>query len=591
MQPGALTISIGGQTFVATPQAGVTTAQQQAAQSAGWAPSGGGGGESDSGFGLAAGGRFLDMSEEERERAGEVYARAGGLGISMSDAGEYSHDPGSFIIPTGKYKGYKASEAEQMEAETKGKQMGQQSVNNSFAFNPETMSGVKTASENFQLRLNDIMSSPWSSQGTKTDEVKTLVSGSADLFAKPFNTIEEFNSAYQGNPEVQKNLNAFTKAGGSLNEIAAKIQAKSAPQPVQTAQPQGNVQSTADYISSIGQVNNMDNTAASQAAEKELFPEAQLAQQEIMRQFNIPKELQKAYFGDEQTIGLLQQKKNIAEEKRRLIEQKANDAATSLRAQASLEVEKNNADLEIAKSTIEENRLTAKNYMTGMLAKLGALKTTGATPKALTTLDEKYQRQRLDAESKVAAANQQIQVQLRTKVNELESRKEDLILAIKEDLSKDGETAMKEIMKARQDADKQIYSITQGYSADLRRERERYEKEAKSASEKYIKEFADLAGKGYDADTINGIITGKKVDPLNSTGQYANINALPADIQDTVVEAILSGVTLTQLRSRFPNVSSAVLNNIWNQMTNKNTGEPVKKPATKSDASVDFDSL
>lgn len=416
------------------------------------------------------------------------------------------------------------------------KQMGMTSQNNSFAFNSETMSGLKKVSDNFQLSLRSTLNQPWTASGTKTDNMTASLASAANGYAQLFNSPQDFQNAYNSSPDVQKSMDAYVKAGGDLNEVATKIQTRIAPY-------QDNTQTTPDYLGQLtGQMN--DGSVAAIATEKALFPESQLAQQEIARQYQMSNDLAKLYFGDENTIGLLKQKQDIAAENKRLIQVKIDNEQTNARAVADLQIQKNNADVQEQQAEIEQNRLNAKNYMTGMLAKLGALQTTGAAPVAIATLDQKYQQQKQQLDTKLSFANQKIQVDLKNDVNTVQSKGDDLIQKIKEDLSKDQETVFKEVLKSQNDTNAEIYKITQGYVKDFKTQKDKYTAEAKSNSDKYISSFMSLAGKGIDVNKISNLIGSDgriKTDSLTNgmfakktTGSSATTyGGLPLDSKNT----------------------------------------------------------
>ncbi len=467
------------------------------------------------------------------------------FGVPMSEAADFENDP-TYKIPKSRipertlstteaaglqkqfgmtgignfneYAGLTRSQAEAKARQKKDLLMGQTSQLTSYSFNPETINKVKDITKDFQLKLDENINDPYSGRGTKKQNLENLIAVGTSRLADSFGSIDEFNSAYQSNPGLQKSLDSFVKAGGSLEDIQSKIQMKGVPQDwdPQTyanfkeanpnlepdAEDTSRMQSTPDYLSSLS-----DGSPAAMQAEQAMFVEGELAKQEIARQFSMSNEVQRLYFGDDQTIGILEQNKKLGEEKLKLIERQVENAEASARRQADYEIDKNEAEVKIAQATIEQNRLNAKNYMTGMLAKLGALQTTGAAPVAIATLDQKYQQQKQELDSKLYFANKKIRNDLKTDVNDIETKGEEEILSIKEDLSKDEETAFKEIMKVQRDAQKEIYNITKGYVKDFKSQKDKYESEAKSNADKYISSFMTLAGKGIDVKKISSMIT------------------------------------------------------------------------------------
>jgi hypothetical protein len=131
---------------------------------------------------------------------------------------------------------------------------------------------------------------------------------------------------------------------------------------------------------------------------------------------------------------------------------------------------------------------------TGMLAKLGALKTTGEAVNAIATLEERYQRQYQETTQQYNFANQDLEVKYNDMMRQLESSRDDGILKIQSNLSKSEEDIAKEIMKMQADAAKQIFSISSGYAKDFRSLSDKYTTELRKQAEKWAKDFEDAAG-------------------------------------------------------------------------------------------------
>jgi hypothetical protein len=409
--------------------------------------------------------------------------------------------------------------------------------------------------ENFNVRLNDINNDPWESKGSKIEKKNTVIDTTSQGIANLFETPEQFMSEAQTNPSIAGAIESYVKSGGKVENIISKIK------PTQDV---GNM-STGDYLSSI---DNADNSPVSQEVEQDLFPEREIAQKEIMRVNNVPEEEAGRYFGTAEEIGILENNRTLARERARLLERKLKDDKATLREKAEYEIEKNNAELEADKNEMEQNRLNAKNYLTGMLAKLGALTTTGVAPEAFTVLDFKYQQQKQKLETAVAYRNRKIEVELKDRINSLESDTEDNILRIREDLSKDEDTVAKEIVKLRRSADDEISKITMTYAKELRGNKEKYIKEQKSANEKYVREYQSLVSKGYNeeqiSDILGGNVAGKSEQDTQS--RWNSIDEMPTDLRDKIIDdVVMKRASIQQLYKTYPNISRGVLNGIFNR--------------------------
>ena len=435
------------------------------------------------------------------------------------------------MVDAKQFAGMNPADAQRKIQEEKAKRAGQISANTSFAFNPETIAGTKKIVDRVGIGLNDIMADSFKSKGTQADQIKATLDASARQIASLFTSQDEYNQAVMANPQLQQTLATFQKLGGDVNAISTQIQ---------TPVTQPNVQSTGDYLSS------MTNPQADREAEKraidELIPEREVIQAEIARQQQIPEEMMSLYFGTEDQVGMLEMKKNQALEEKRIIEQKEKNEQTALKAKAKLMIEKQNADMRVETAKIEENRLAAKNYMTGMLAKLGALNTTGAAPLALQTLETKYQIATQQLENQYKYAEQEIRINLDDALNNVETQADEKILALEQDLTKDYETITKEIMKLQQAADKETYNLSIKYATLLRQRTTAYTKELQAEAEKYAKSFAKVAGGGIDLFSLAATVDGTLNRASTKTAITSTAAQVKTDIKKNLPAAVANKV-------------------------------------------------
>ena len=407
----------------------------------------------------------------------------------------------------------------------KSKLLGQTSENTSSAWNTDFTSGIKKYSEGLQAKLQDTMSDTWLSNGTKEDKKKVIFESTASQIAKLFPSVEEFQNQYNSNLQVRNAVDAFASVGGDVGSITAKITDIS-----QNPNQEVGNQDLSTYLSKL----NPNATPQEKKAFDLMLPERELAQMEIVQLANIPKEFKDLYFGSEDEIGILQEKKLQAEETKKLIEKKAKAEEKNLRAQAQFAIDQNNADMEIASAQIEENRLQSKNYMTGMLAKLGALNTTGAAPKNLANLEQKYQAKAQQLRTKVDMANRGIEIKLNEAISDVELQKEEEILNIQADLTLDKEEVYKEMLKLEANSSKQIFDILGKYVKEFRTQSEKYRKEAEAAAKKYTKDLASTISiidlDGFSEGTY--FVKGKKKGVLLPDGSISPLSLTPTQQQD-----------------------------------------------------------
>ncbi len=436
--------------------------------------------------------------EEQNARANfdEAVIRYGGSrGESILNANTAKKLANQYkLTNSAEFVGLTSGQAAQLAQAKRSQQDAQTSTMTSYTFNPESISGTKKAVDQFQLSLESITNDPYKVQGDKNDSKINLLESTANDIAKNFNTAQEFYDAYNNNAELQKSMDAFIKAGGTQSQIASKVTTAT-----NDILPE---QDTATYLANI----TTGSSPASLKAIAALAPEAQISQQEIMRQNGIAQQLKDAYFGTPEQIGILEKQKIDAENQKAIYEAKELSDSATLREKAQYQIDKNNSDVAIAQAEIETNRINAKNYMTGMLAKLGALQTTGAAPLALTTLEQKYQQQKQQLDTKLKFANRLVQINLTDDINNIENARDQKIQDINEDITKNEATALKEILKATNDANSRIYTISSGYASKLREQTDKYTAEAKANADKYISSFSTLAGKGLNLKQISSMI-------------------------------------------------------------------------------------
>lgn len=465
-----------------------------------------------------ASGQFSGLTNEEAQELDDARSYARQFGIAETDAPDFYSDPNFKIREEPKLSAYESKALGREygyggtneyagltrgQAEAKAKEKGvlidrQQSQRTSYAFNPETTSGAKKILDNFSFKLNSANNDPFSGKGSKLDFTKTLLESTANDFAKLFSDQESFNTELSNNPDFKNTIDNFTKSGGNIESITSRIKA---PEMIQDV----GEQDVATYLKNL----SPNATPAQKEAFETLIPEKELAQQQIMSLAKIPKELQDLYFGTPEKIGLLEEKRIQAEEYKKILDKKAKDAEDDARTQANLIIEQNNADLAIESSKIEENRLKAKNYMTGYLAKMGALNTTGTAVQTLGILDQKYEQQAQQLRTKVQFKNREIQSKLTEVVHDLENTKEEEIYSLQSDLTKDKETVIKEIYKVQQSSAKEIFGVMSKYTTALRVQTDKYTAQAEKDAKEYAKAYAKTAGK-YNPSSVAGAINTTK---------------------------------------------------------------------------------
>lgn len=397
----------------------------------------------------------------------------------------------------------------------------------SGAFNPETIFGTQKTINDFSLKLDDINDNPFKVDDEKQMEKKGALETTANEISKLFQSSQDFLNQYQSNPQLQQTLKPFVDQGGDINSIAQRADKT----PVVT---QG--QYTVDQY--LGEL----NTAPKQRAYESLIPENRILQDQIAQQAGIAQQHKDLYFGTQDQIGLIEQKRILAEEKIKILEKQEKVDERNLKKQANLAIQKNNAQMDREQAQIEENRLAAKNYTTGMLAKLGALKTTDAAVEGLAKLEQKYQLQSQQLRTAYDLSNKSIELQFQERLDNLELQTDSNILKVQEDLTLDEEKVAKEIIKIQNDALEESYKLMSSFANKFRTQTDKYTKEAKALADKNAKDFASMVGE-YDFGTFTEYMNKNSQPTVKYNFAEKKKEFLPGFIDQAIASGELSSET------------------------------------------------
>lgn len=415
------------------------------------------------------------------------------------------------LVNDSEFVGLTPTQARIKAEKLKKQKLSQVSAGTSYNYNPESINNFKKGFDDLKLSLDDNNNYPWNTKQTKKDKNKALIDSYSKTLGSSFNSLEEFQNAQQ-DPEFARVLADFERMGGSRNAVASNITKGINPQTGEIINPtEQDIQSFNQQYSTyspqnignqtVDQYLGAMNTKPQQMAMETLIPEKKIAQDQIAFEASIPEKYREYYFGTPEQIGFLDKEAQLAKESINILKRKAENEKENARAQAELLADQQEFELQKESAEIERNRLTAKNYVMGALAKLGALKTTGVAPAKIAELEQKYQEQAQNLRTTYSLKNRELQVKLKDEVNNIETDRDTNILKVKEDLSKSEEDVFKEIFKLQNDSDRKIFSIVDNFSKDFRTQTESYRKELKSDAEKYAKKLAAAASK-YDPTAI-----------------------------------------------------------------------------------------
>ncbi len=392
------------------------------------------------------------------------------------------------------FEGLTQDQADSLATRKKSEMLTQNTPNTSATFDPAKYTTAKNISDKFTIGLNDATSNPWSKQQDKKTATKTLIDKTSSEFASLFTDPQSFLDSVKVNPDFMGLMKDYLKAGGTLSDVASRLKNN-----VDTQMP--NDQSVADYLSQT-----VYQPKAANDAEASLAPEQATTHDEIARLAGIPKQYYDLYFGTPEKKGLLDQKLESITSKIDLLNTTYANSAKTTQDTVTYQKQKNQMDADKELTTIESNRLAAKNYLTGMLAKLGALTTSGEAPVALSNVEAKYNQQANDTRNALMMANSQLDIKQTEELNRLESEKQSKIQSIKDDYSTDEATARKEIQRVTDDADSKINAAIDKYNTIARSTYEKYMTKADKDAQAYVKTFLTTISGGLSDKYLQQLI-------------------------------------------------------------------------------------
>ena len=400
-----------------------------------------------------------------------------------------------------------------------------QSLGYTATGNLDKVRNIQKVADKFVLSLNETKKSSWDSLGTKSDKMASLMESTAGEFGKNWNSVDEMNLDYNSNPSIKNALDQFVSNGGTLEQIMSRIQANQASAQPYTVQPGDtlnaisartgksvqeimalNPQITDPNLIQAGSALNLganiqDSTSYLAEMRKNVItdpeallklPQDKLLQNEIARQANIPEQWKDYYLGTPEKMGVFELEKAQKQAQLDLIEEKLADEKRVYKEKAQLQIDKTRAEMDMALAETETNRLKAKNYMTGLLAKLGALNTTGAAGEALVKLDQKYEEMKVNTRAKYTMAIRELEIEMNEGIDEIENGYADKANKIREDLTKSASDITKELMKLELDSQSKIYSLSTSYAKLLQSQKEKQAKALKDNANAYVTEFKSI---------------------------------------------------------------------------------------------------
>jgi len=304
--------------------------------------------------------------------------------------------------------------------------------------------------------------------------------------ANMFNSPQDVDNSYNGDSVFRANIDKTAKATNKTpQDILNGIKAKVVPATNGVVPAQG----TAQYLDLI----NTKNTPTALKAEADLLNKETV----MTSQFNSEQ--------DKLAHDILAQTKLDSQAIIDSITRKELSRETTLREKAQYLIDKEKAQWEMKDAEVEQNRILAKTNLTEFLAHIGALNTDGNAAVGIATLDQKYQAQRQALRSGFELATREIQMNMNSDINELESKMEDDVLKINMDLSKSEREVMLDSLKLRNSTNKAILEAQQKYATALRQEKDKQQAKAERLSNDWTTAYFTTAAGNNAADLFKSL--------------------------------------------------------------------------------------
>lgn len=440
--------------------------------------------------------------------------------------------------------------------------------------NPQTTTAITGLTD----ALINSKGDPFMSKGTKSEfqnnQIVNYQNNVAKLFNNPQDVVNSYNTDSTFKAQIDK---AAVSKGVDPQSIISGISSKVTPAVNGITQPQ----TTADFLANNSAIPSSINKAMNES---------------IALEKNFTQQQKDLYFGNDKVKGLLQQ--SIDDHKAMVDSITAKEARLeeSERSKAQLAIDKANAEFQQQDAELELQRETAKSNLTEFLAHIGALNTDGNAGVGLANLEAKYQAARSKLRSNFDVASREINMNMNDHINELQSNRDDNVIKLNMDLSKTEREIAVDVMKLDYNLNKDIIDAKLKYAEKVQAAKEKAASKAQSLNKDWTSAFFTTAAGNNAADLFKSLpkdfqnewiknapswgagTTGGKANLQSLTADYSNYsknnpttkNYTASNIPDTLVsslnEDIQAGATYKDLVSLYPEVSTAYLNSLFNNL-------------------------
>lgn len=393
------------------------------------------------------------------------------------------------------FTGLTASQAEAAAKKKKQEILGASTLqNNSSYFQVTQLNNIKKASDNLKTGLSSITNDPWKTADDKKLATIDLLEKTAGEYAGVFSDPETFVSTYQSDPSFQAVMKDYVAAGGTVGDVAAKIANPN-------ARSSTGEQSVSEYLMG-GKNAGANGNVFTDAADSYMATDRNATIENINRLARVPNQYLDLYYGTPEKLGVFQKIKADAETSIKNLKDAYTNSQQTTSDQFDFQVQKNTYEAQTQVADLEEKRLQAKNYLTGRLAQIGALTTTGEAPVALANLDAKYEASKNATLNALSRENNLLFSKKKEAVNKLQADLADKIESISSNLNKSEEQIAKDILTVRNSTADKIAAAVEKYNTQAASTYKTFLDVTNKSAKQYIQDFLKTVSGGMSASYL-----------------------------------------------------------------------------------------
>lgn len=397
---------------------------------------------------------------------------------------------------------------------------GMSSQNTSFALNSDYFNPISSAKkifDSFNIGIKSAMN-PLDTEQKKNANKNGLIGDTAYQLGQLFDNPANFDTLYATNSDFKRIMDALQKSGVSIDSVKSNIVTKQ-------TNDNGTIKNPLDL--GFDGTKSLNDVIPTVKTDKPLLKDmADTTNKQIADLAGVPEQMRQFYLGD---TGYFTKIRQDAEANLKSLDESYKTIERDTEADYQANVQKAEFEAQKNLAQIEESRVDAKNYMTGMLAKLGALTTTGEAPAALGRLEAKYQSMANDTKNALFNAKAQLASDKAKTISAIQTQKLEKMQAIRSDVTKSSYEVQKDLMNIDRETKKEINGLISAFNKESLDLDKKAMEEATKLKEAYLKKFATTASGGAISGNTYGSISGQAGAPkISSQAQ-------------TIVDAILNG--------------------------------------------------